>query len=84
MGTGKGGAQELDPGGGPAGRLYVPKSARAQVLQWGHESPLTCHPGNGCMLDFLQRRFWWPSIKKDVKVNVEACPVCSQGKSTNQ
>ncbi len=77
-------AQELDPGGSPAGRLYVPKSAQARVLQWGHESPLTCHPGNACTLDFLQRRFWWPSIKEDVKVYVEACPVCSQGKSTNQ
>ncbi len=72
-------AQESDPGCGPAGRLYVPQSARARVLQWGHESPLTCHPGN-----FLQRRFWWPSIKEDVKVYVEACPVCSQGKVTHQ
>ncbi len=72
-------AQESDPGCGPAGRLYVPQSARARVLQWGHESPLTCHPGN-----FLQRRFWWPSIKEDVKVYVEACPVCSQGKATHQ
>ncbi len=77
-------AQEPDPGGGPAGRLYVPQSARAWVLQWGHESPLTCHPGNARTLDFLQRRFWWPSIKEDVKVYVEACPVCSQGKSTRQ
>ncbi len=72
-------AQEPDPGCGPAGRLYVPQSARARVLQWGHESPLTCHPGN-----FLQRRFWWPSIKEDVKVYVDACPVCSQGKATHQ
>ncbi|XP_016396320.1 macrophage mannose receptor 1-like [Sinocyclocheilus rhinocerous] len=77
-------AQEPDPGGGPAGHLYVPQSARARVLQWGHESPLTCHPGNARTLDFLQRRFWWPSIKEDVKVYVEACPVCSQGKSTHQ
>ncbi len=34
-------AQEPDPGGGPAGSLYVPQSARARVLQCGHESPLT-------------------------------------------
>lgn len=77
-------AREPDPGGGPAGRLFVPLSARAQVLQWGHESPLTCHPGTARTLDFLQRRFWWPSIKNDVKVYVEACPVCNQGKSTRQ
>ncbi len=34
-------------------------------------SPLTCHPGNARTLDFLQRRFWWPSIKEDVKVYVD-------------
>jgi transposase InsO family protein len=76
--------QEPDPGGGPAGRLYVPLSARGQVLQWGHESPLTCHPGKTRTLEFLQRRFWWPSIKEYVKVYVEACRVCSQGKTTRQ
>ncbi|KAL0161345.1 hypothetical protein M9458_045070, partial [Cirrhinus mrigala] len=74
---------EPDPGGGPMGRLYVPQSARARVLQWGHESTLTCHPGTARTLEFLQRRFWWPSIKEDVKIYVEACPVCSQGKSTH-
>ncbi|KAL0148675.1 hypothetical protein M9458_056002, partial [Cirrhinus mrigala] len=35
-------------------------------------------------MDPKKRRFWWPSIKEDVKVYVEACPVCSQGKSTHQ
>ncbi len=71
-------AQEPDPGGSPAGLV------QARVLQWGHESPLTCHPGTARTLDFLQRRFWWPSIKEDIKVHVGACPVCSQGKSSRQ
>ncbi len=30
----------------------------------------------------VHQQFWWPSIKEDVKVYVEACPVCSQGKCT--
>ncbi len=77
-------AQEPDTRGGPVGRVYIPQTTRARVLQWGHESPLTCPPGNARSLDFLQWLFWWPSIKEDVKVYVEACPVCSQGKSTHQ
>ncbi len=76
-------SQEPDPGGGPAGLLYVPQFFRAWVLQWSHESPLMCHPGNARTLDFLQQQFWWPSIKEDVKVHVEACPLCSQGKSSH-
>ncbi len=46
-----------EPGGGPAGRLYVPQSARTRVLKWGHESPLTCHPRGARTLNFLQRWF---------------------------
>ncbi len=77
-------AQEPDPGGGSPGRLYIPRSVRARVLQWGHDSPLTCHPGIARTLDFLQRWFWWHSIKEDVRSFVEACPVRCQGKSKRQ
>lgn len=76
--------KEPDPGNGPLGALYVPRAVRAQVLQWGHESVLTCHPGSSRTLEFLRRRFWWPSIKEDVKGYVEACQVCCQGKSSHQ
>lgn len=34
-----------DPGNGPPGRLFVPLSVRPSVLQWGHSSRLSCHPG---------------------------------------
>lgn len=51
--------QEPDPGGGPNNHLFVPKAVRANVLQWGHSSQLTCHPGSSRTLEFLLRRFWW-------------------------
>uniref|UniRef100_A0A4W5NCK3 Gypsy retrotransposon integrase-like protein 1 n=1 Tax=Hucho hucho TaxID=62062 RepID=A0A4W5NCK3_9TELE len=78
-------AQATEPGpiGGPANRLFVPKAARSQVLLWGHSSRLTCHPGVGRTLEFIQRKFWWPTIKEDVDTFVKACPVCCQGKSSH-
>uniref|UniRef100_A0A4W5R6M5 Gypsy retrotransposon integrase-like protein 1 n=1 Tax=Hucho hucho TaxID=62062 RepID=A0A4W5R6M5_9TELE len=77
--------QVTEPGpiGGPANRLFVPKAARSQVLLWGHSSRLTCHPGVGRTLEFIQRKFWWPTIKEDVDTFVKACPVCCQGKSSH-
>ncbi|KAB5518549.1 hypothetical protein PHYPO_G00167340 [Pangasianodon hypophthalmus] len=60
--------QDPSPGTGPPGLLYVPRQARAKVLQWGHLSPLTAHPGARRTLDFLKRRFWWPSMEKDVRL----------------
>lgn len=77
-------AQEPDPGGGPANCLFVPSIVRSQVLQWGHSSRLTCHPGAARTLDFLQRKFWWPTIKEDTQAFVAACPTCNQGKVPHQ
>ncbi|KAK3540883.1 hypothetical protein QTP86_002978 [Hemibagrus guttatus] len=71
-------AREPDPGGGPTNCLFVPKTVRSQILQWGHCSRLTCHPGTSRTLEFLQRRFWWPTIKEDVTTFVKACPTCNQ------
>jgi hypothetical protein len=76
-------AIEPDPKGGPANRLFVPKAVRTQVLLWGHSSRLTCHPGVGRTLEFIQRKFWWPTIREDVATFVNACPVCCQGKSSH-
>ncbi len=51
---------------------------KKKMLITKNESPLTCHPGNARTLDFLQRRFWWPSIKEDIKVYVEAYSVAAR------
>ncbi|KAK3559268.1 hypothetical protein QTP86_009932 [Hemibagrus guttatus] len=77
-------AREPDPGGGPTNCLFVPKTVRSQILQWGHCSRLTCHPGTSRTLEFLQRRFWWPTIKEDVTTFVKACPTCNQGKASHR
>ncbi|XP_062842684.1 uncharacterized protein lrfn4b [Trichomycterus rosablanca] len=79
-------AQQLEsnPGTGPAGLLYVPQGVRSQVLQWGHSSHLTAHPGSKRTLEFLQRRFWWPDMERDVKAFVGACAICVQSKTLHQ
>ncbi len=68
----------------PTGCLFVPKETRLEVLQWGHTSPLAGHSGMERTLDFVQRRFWWPEMLRDVRSFVQACPVCAQQKSSNQ
>lgn len=52
-----------DPGGGPLSRLFVPDSARSQVLQWTHSDHLSCHPGVNHTLSLVKRHFWWPTSK---------------------
>lgn len=76
--------QEPDPGTGPVGRLFVPQRVRSQVLQWGHSTHLTAHPGIERTLEFLERRFWWPEMKEDTSSFVLACRVCTRSKNPRQ
>jgi len=70
------------PSSCPTDRLFVPAQLRSDVLQWGHASQLSCHPGIMRTRDFLQQRFWWSSLEEDVRSFVNACPVCNQNKSS--
>ncbi len=52
-------------GGCLAGKLPVPAALRSEVLQWGHESRLVCHPGIRRTLFAIRQRFWWPTLAAD-------------------
>ena len=75
---------EAAPSGCPDGSQYVPEGMRAQVIQWGHSSRLSGHPGSNRTLTFIQRKFWWPEMREDVQNFVAACSVCAQAKVTHQ
>lgn len=55
----------------------VPTSSLSQqhsrVLQWVHSSRLACHPGYTHTLTFLQRRFWWATMDRDIREFVNVC-----------
>ena len=72
------------PSACPTNRLFVPENLRSQVIQWGHDSRLACHPGTTHTLHLLSQRFWWPSLRREVREFVRACPTCNQHKSSNQ
>lgn len=73
-----------DPGGALPNTLFVPDSAHSEVLQWGHSSKLTCHPGLNRTMYLLRQRFWWPSMVRDMRAFVAACPVCACRKSSQR
>uniref|UniRef100_A0A3Q1K565 Gypsy retrotransposon integrase-like protein 1 n=2 Tax=Anabas testudineus TaxID=64144 RepID=A0A3Q1K565_ANATE len=68
------------PAGCPPGCLFVPVCLRQQVLRWGHDSQLACHPGTTRTIALIIQRYWWPAIKVDVRRYVSACPTCAKNK----
>lgn len=68
------------PVGIPPGRLFVTEPLRSYVLQWGHASVLSCHPGVTRTLAQIKQRFWWPTMREDTTEFVTACVVCTSNK----
>ncbi|KAG5848674.1 hypothetical protein ANANG_G00101330 [Anguilla anguilla] len=75
--------KEPSPNNVPANLLFVPRSVRSQVLQWGHSSQLTCYPGARRTLAFIRQRFWWPAMAEEINHFIAACQVCARNKSSN-
>lgn len=67
----------------PNGKLYVPSSLRSDVITWAHSSRIACHGGVSETLNLLRRRFFWPSMNKDIREYVAACSTRARSKSSN-
>ena len=72
------------PSGCPVNRLFVLVSMRPQVIHWAHTSLLTCHPGVKRTRFVISQRFWWPSMEREVREYVGACPVCARSKTSSR
>src|ERR1043165_10260753 len=63
-------------------RVCVPDVAeiRKSILEEGHRSRLSIHPGATKMYHDLKNLFWWPGMKKEIVEFVYACLVCQKSK----
>lgn len=81
-------------GGGCAGGAApaAPHRTLSLFLRWlacrycsGVTLPgLACHPGLTRMLHLHRQQFWWPSMTRDTRAFVAACPVCARGNSSHR
>jgi len=55
---------------------------RLRLLQDHHDPPAMGHPEHAKTLELLARKYYWPSMRKDVDRIVRNCHVCRRTKST--
>src|SRR4051812_31655645 len=67
-------------------RICVPQDPdlRKLILQEGHNSPYSIHPGNTKMYMDMKERFWWNNLKRDIAEHIALCDVCSRVKAEHQ
>jgi len=63
-------------------RVCVPDvpELKKRILEKGHKSSLSIHPGATKMYQDLKRLYWWPGMKKDIAEFVYACLICQKSK----
>ncbi|KAG1928800.1 retrotransposable element [Pimephales promelas] len=76
-------AHAVTPRDCPRGSLFVPVPTRLAVLQWGHSSKLSAHPGVRGTIALIRQRFWWPTLVHDARRFIASCSVCAQTKAGN-
>ena len=67
-------------------RICVPDMTelKRSILEEGHRSGLSIHPGATKMYQDLKKIFWWPGMKRDVAEFVYSCLVCQKSKIEHQ
>ncbi|MBN3302039.1 PLCZ1 phosphodiesterase, partial [Amia calva] len=64
--------QHFTPPNCLAALTYVPTSIHPWLLQWIHSNPTSGHPGVQRTLALVRKKFWWPTVSKDVTNFVSA------------
>jgi hypothetical protein len=67
-------------------RVAVPnaRGLRRSILHDLHDAPFSGHPGVAKTLKAVERWYWWPTWRADVKQYVDTCMSCQRNKPSNQ
>lgn len=57
---------------------------KKSIIEEGHRSGLSIHPGATKMYQDLKKLFWWPDMKKEVSEFVYACLTCRKSNIEHQ
>ena len=62
-------------------QLVIPTTLVPQILLLVHDSVQAAHPGVDRTIRATLSRYWWPSLRHDVKTYIASCHSCAQHKS---
>ncbi len=61
-------------------QVVAPQTIRSCIFQVWHHHKLAAHQGVVRTQALIKRRFYWPSMQKDIESWCQRCTVCSKGK----
>lgn len=74
------GPNEFDP----TWKVVIPENERNTIMYECHDSIQSAHGGFYKTLQRIQRSYYWPEMKHDIRKYVQNCSVCKMTKPTNK
>ena len=66
------------------GLPFVPETIKTELISRHHNDPLAGHFGIDKTRELVGRKYYWPSMRKDVENYVRGCDVCLASKAVRQ
>ncbi len=63
------------------GLPYVPKVIRSELISRHHDDPVVGHFGIEKTRELIARKYYWPTLRRDVEAYVQGCDVCLTSKA---
>ena len=57
------------------GLLFMPKIIWTKLIKWYHNNLLTGHFGINKTKELIGRKYYWPSLRKDVEAYIKGCDI---------
>ena len=64
--------------------ILLDLEVKGMILEEGHKSPFSMHPGMTKMYHDLKKSFWWSGMKSDVARYVSSCLTCQKAKAEHR
>ena len=63
------------------GLPYIPEIIRSELISRHHDDPLAGHFGIDKTRELIARKYYWPTLRRDVEAYVKSCDVCLASKA---
>ncbi len=63
------------------GLSYVPKVIRSELISRHHDDPLVGYFGIEKTRELIARKYYWPTLQRDVKAYIKGCDICLTSKA---
>ena len=63
------------------GLSFIPKAIQTEIISRHHDDLLAGHLGIDKTKELIGRKYYWPSLQKDIEAYVKGCGVCLGSKA---